>query len=288
LKPLLLILALAWLPLGAQARIFPELSPEAVVSLTIGPTPITIEYHRPAVRGRSIWGALVPYGQVWVTGANEATRIRFPDPVKVNGTPVPAGTYALFTIPGQDLWTVILSRRARQSGAWEYQAQEDQLRFEVRPKAVSFQEWLTIEMTPSSRQSAYVDLFWEKIRVSFLVEVNVDALVGTRLKKAMAKAEPGDWKLYSDAAEYLLEKDDDLNQALAWADKAIAMDENPTDLLVKARVLHQLGRLEPARHLLKKAKALGKAQHSGPAVLGPIQAMLDLWKDVPPAPRKRP
>lgn len=284
LKPIALALALAALAafgaLRAQtpSKLFPQLSPAASTSLTIGTTPITLEYHRPAVRGRAIWGALVPYGQVWRTGANEATLIRFADPVQVNGNPVPAGTYALFSIPGPDQWTLILNRRARQFGSFEFSAQDDQLRFDVKPKASNFNEWLTYTITPSSRQSAYVDLLWEKVRISFLVEVDVDGLVTARMKKAMAKADPKDWKIYSDAAEYLLEMDENLNQSLAWADRSIAIRENPTNLHVKARLLHLMGRMPQARQLLDKATRLAKAQGAGPAVLGPIQATLEQWK----------
>ena len=275
-----------------SSRLFPQLSPEASTSLSLGITPITIEYHRPAVRGRAIWGALVPFGRVWRTGANEATHIRFGDAVKINGNPVPAGTYALFSIPGPEQWTLILNRHARQFGSFEYSPQDDQLRFEVKPKAVPYTEWLTYAITPASRQSAYVDLLWDKLRVSFMVEVDVDALVAARMKKAMGKADSSDWKIYSDAAEYLLELDQELNQSLIWADRSIAIQENPTNLHVKARLLHLMGRLPQARQLLDKAGRLAKTQRSGPTVLGPIQDTLEQWKNDPgnapaaPAPRR--
>lgn len=269
-------LSLWGLTLGAQS--LPKLSPKASVSLSIGTTPITIEYHRPAVRGRTIWGALVPYGRVWRTGANEATLIRFADPVKINGSPVPAGTYALFSVPGPERWTLILNRKARQFGSFEYASQDDQLRFEVKPKAVPFNEWLAYELTPSSRSSAYVDLLWENLRVSFLVEVDVDALVAARMRKAMAKAKPTDWKIYSDAAEYFLELDAELTQAMAWADQSLRIQEHPTNLLVKARLLHLLGRVPQAQQLLDRAQQLAKARRLGPAILGPLQETQAQWR----------
>ena len=116
--------------------IFPQLSPSASVSQTIGTTTVEVLYHRPAVKGRQIFGNLVPHGQVWRTGANEATTIRFSDTVQVNGQKVAAGTYALFSIPYPDRWTVILNKRARQQGAWEYDPREDVLRLDVKPKTV--------------------------------------------------------------------------------------------------------------------------------------------------------
>src|SRR5512141_3204449 len=131
-----LFAASAFSLLSQTPPIFPQLSPSASVSQTVGTTTVEVHYHRPAVRGRQIWGNLVPYGQVWRTGANEATTIRFSDPVQVNGQKVPAGTYAVFSIPHPDYWTIILNRRARQEGAWEYDPREDILRPDVKPKAV--------------------------------------------------------------------------------------------------------------------------------------------------------
>jgi len=123
--------------------LFPQVSPWASVSQTIGTTRITLEYHRPAVRGRKIWGSLVPYGQVWRAGANDATTIRFADAVKIHGHEVKAGTYALFMIPRLEGWTVILNRRAKQWGAFEYDPRLDVLRLEVTPRTASNTEWLT-------------------------------------------------------------------------------------------------------------------------------------------------
>ncbi|HJW08876.1 MAG TPA: DUF2911 domain-containing protein, partial [Holophagaceae bacterium] len=125
--------------------LFPQLSPAAEVKQTIGVTTVALKYHRPAVKGRDIWGKLVPFEQVWRMGANEATTISFSDAVKVEGTDVPAGTYAIFAIPHAESWTLILSRNARQFGAWAYNPKDDLLRFEVKPKPVSFNEWLTYE-----------------------------------------------------------------------------------------------------------------------------------------------
>ena len=114
---LLASLTLPTLPVRAAVQSpikMPQASPAASVSLAVGPATVDIEYHRPAVKGRPIWGGLVPYAQVWRTGANEATRIRFSDPVRVQGQDVPAGTYALFAIPTEKSWTVILNKKAEQ------------------------------------------------------------------------------------------------------------------------------------------------------------------------------
>lgn len=259
--------------------IFPKLSPQSTVSQTVGTTTVTVEYHRPQVRGRKIWGELVPFGQVWRTGANQATTITFSDPVKVNGQPVPAGTYALFSIPGPEQWTLILNKRARQFGAFEYQPKDDLIRFTVKAKVVKeFSEWLTYEVYPASRSSAYVDLYWEKLRVSFLVEVDVDSIVTARMKRAMSRAGDRDWKIYADAAEYFVEQEKELTQALGWAEKSIRIQENPVNLSVKAHILRAIGQPAQAYQTLERALKIARSQNSGPAVTGPIQSTLDLWK----------
>ncbi|MBI4912121.1 MAG: DUF2911 domain-containing protein [Acidobacteria bacterium] len=277
MKRNLLILTILLLggPLRPQGKpLFPKLSPPASVSQTIGTTEIRVDFHRPAVRFRKIWGDLVPFGQVWRAGANEATTIRFSDPVKVAGKPVPAGTYAVFMIPGPDQWTVILNKRWRQQGAYEYDPREDVARFTVTPKVVSLNEWLTYEIYPASLSTAYVDMYWEKLRVSFLVEVDVKGIVTARMKKAMAQAKPGDWKLFADAAEYLLEQDGDLAQALTWCERSIQVKENPSNLHLKSRIQLALGQQAGARQTLDQAIRLAKAQSASPSVLGPLEATL--------------
>lgn len=278
-------LGLVWFAMVAllQAEpdggIFPKLSPHATVTQTVGTTTVSLEYHRPQVRGRKIWGDLVPFGQVWRAGANEATTVSFSDAVRVNGQPVPAGTYALFSIPGPEQWTIILNKRPRQFGTFEYQPREDLIRFDVKPKAVKeHTEWLTYEVYPASRSSAYVDLYWEKLRVSFLVDVDVDAMVAARMKRAMGKAGDTNWKIYADAAEYFLEQEKELTQALAWVEKSIKIQENPTNLLVKARLLRAVNQSAQALQVLERALKIARARNAPGTVIIPIQTTLEQWK----------
>jgi tetratricopeptide (TPR) repeat protein len=257
--------------------LFPQLSPAAEVSQVIGLTKVSIDYHRPAVKGRKIWGDLVPYDQVWRLGANEATTITFSDPVKVDGYDVPAGTYALFAIPRADAWTMILSKHAKQFGAWEYNAKEDLLRWDVRPKEVGSNEWLTFEIYPASASTAYVDLYWEHTRVSFLVETDLDAQVQARLDKALAKARPGDWEIWSQAAEYCAEQEVNLQKAMEWIERSLRIQENGTNLFVKARLQRALGLKDESMKTLDKALAAAKAKHAAPAVVGPIEETKQRW-----------
>lgn len=258
-------------------QIFPQLSPSASVSQTIGTTTVEIQYHRPAVRGRQIFGGLVPFGQVWRTGANDATTIRFSDPAQVNGQKIAAGTYALFSIPNQDNWTVILNKRARQQGAWEYDPREDVLRLDVKPKAVPHTEWLTYEIYPASNATAYVDLYWEKLRVSLIVEVDVDEIVTARMRKAM-RERPSDWKLMSDAAQYCADQEIHMGEAIGWADRSIKLSEQPTNLAVKARLIYLHGDKAQAVQLMEKALSLARARKQAGAVTGPLEQLLQQWK----------
>ena len=274
----LFLAAASVLSLASQTPpIFPQLSPSASVSQTIGTTTVEVHYHRPAVRGRQIFGSLVPFGQVWRTGANEATTIRFSDPVQVNGQKVPAGTYALFSIPNQDHWTIIFNRRARQEGAWEYDPREDVLRSDVKPKTVPHTEWLTYEIYPASSATAYVDLYWEKLRVSLLVEVDVDEIVTTRMRKAM-RERPSDWKLMSDAAQYCVDQEIHMGEALGWVERSIKLSEQPANLSVKARLLYLQGDKTQAVQLMEKAMSMARARKQGAAVIGPLEQMLQQWK----------
>ncbi len=266
------------LPGAAQgSRLFPQLSPQATVSQILGTTEVRVEYHRPAVRRRKVWGELVPYGQVWRAGANEATTIRFGDAVRVNGQPVPAGSYALFMIPGPERWTLILNKRWRQLGAYEYDPKEDLLRFEVTPKAVALSEWLTYEIYPASGSSAYVDLYWEKLRVSFLVDVDVAGIVTARMKKALAQAKPGDWRILADAAEYLLEQDADLAQALTWIERSVRIRETPENLHIKARLQMVAGQGADAHRTLARALKLAQDAKAPPSVKGPLESTRQAW-----------
>ncbi len=261
--------------------VFPRPNPRASVSQVVGSTTLTLEYFRPQVRGQRIWGELVPFGQVWSTGFTEATTIRFSDPVKVNGHHVPAGNYSLLAIPNSDEWTIVLNKRCRNYGTFEYQAKDDVLRFEVKPKTLNLHtEWLTCEINPASRSSAYVDILWERLRVGFLVEVDVDTIVSSRMKRAMSHWEPDDWKLYSDAAQYYLDRGFELDQALAWADRSTRIQENPVNLSVKAKLLMELERTDLAMVLMERALRMAKSQNAF-ALQNSLQKTLDQWRQNP-------
>src|SRR6478735_11931258 len=145
---------------------FPQASPLAGVSQRVGLTDIQVTYHRPSAKGRVVFGSLVPYDHVWRTGANEATKVSFSTPVKLNGADVPAGTYELFTIPGKDEWTVILHKNMSQWGAYSYDAKNDVARIKAKPVALTTGlETLAISFADLRDESATLNIAWEKVRV---------------------------------------------------------------------------------------------------------------------------
>ena len=153
-----------------------RISPKAIVKQTVGFTEVTIEYSRPGVKGRTIWGGLVPYNAVWRAGANEATKITFSTDVKINGKKLKAGSYGFFTIPTKDKWIIIFNKVANQWGAFEYNDAEDALRIEVTPETDNgcWQEWLAYTITKTSDNTAVVRLQWEKLKVPFTIEVVIE------------------------------------------------------------------------------------------------------------------
>jgi hypothetical protein len=203
---------------------FPDPSPLAVVKQRIGLTDVEVTYHRPIAHGRVIFGGLVPYDATWRTGANNATKISFSSPVKLNGKDVAAGTYELFTIPGKSEWTVIIHKNMSQWGDYSYDAKNDVLRFTAKPAALSTPlEAMTISFADFTPKSATMSIAWEKTQVPVSIEVDVVGMLKPKIEAVMAA--PGDKKPYVPAAMFYYENNIELKQANAWMDAAIA--ENP-------------------------------------------------------------
>lgn len=170
-----LLLTLIASPALAQERANDEArpSPNATVSQTIGTTVVTVGYSRPSVNGRDVFGGLVPYGEVWRTGANEATTISFSDDVMVEGEMLPAGTYALFTLPTEDSWTIIFNKTAQQWGAFRYDEAQDALRVTVEPMTdAPMQEQFEVRFTDVSADSATMILHWDTVGVPVQIGIH--------------------------------------------------------------------------------------------------------------------
>jgi hypothetical protein len=150
-----------------------RISPKAEVMQTVGFTDVSIVYSRPGVKGRTIWGKLVPYDAVWRAGANEATKITFSTDVTIEGKKLKKGSYSFFALPGKKEWTIIFNKVADQWGAFEYNESEDALRIKVKTENGVWQEWLAYTISKTSDTTAVIRLEWEKLKVPFKVEVKL-------------------------------------------------------------------------------------------------------------------
>ena len=240
---------------GAQPALnLPQPSPKATISQAVGVTEIAITYHRPAVNKRTIWGDLVPYDQVWRAGANENTTIAFSSPVTVNGRPLAAGTYGIHMIPAKSGdWTIAFSNVSWAWGSFTYDEKEDALRVTAKPEPAEFQERLSYGFDDPTSRSVDVALRWEKVRIPFTVEVDTPAVVVESLRKELRDLPRFSWQGWNQAAAYCLQSNVNAEEALAWADRSIRMQENFNNLRTKAALLELKGGTKAAAELRDRA-----------------------------------
>jgi hypothetical protein len=215
-----LLLALAMVAFGATAQNIktPQPSPTQTLKQDFALSAIELNYSRPMVNGRKIFGELVPFGAMWRTGANGASKLTFGEDVKVGGVAVKAGTYALYSIPNAAEWEIIINKGANNGGLNGYKAEEDVARFKVKTMALPMNiESFTIMVSDVKAASANLMVMWEKTAVSIPVEADIDAKIMASIDNALNK----DNKPYAAAATYYLENGKDLTQALAWINRAI-------------------------------------------------------------------
>ncbi len=238
----------------------PRQSQKAVITQRIGITDITIVYHRPLVDGRKIWGGLVPYGEVWRAGANENTTITFPNDVTIEGKSLPAGTYGLHMIPGENQWTVIFSNMHTAWGSFSYKQPEDALRVTVKPQTADMHNALTYDFDQLKPDSAVVVMSWDKVAVPFTVAVDVPKIVDASLNNQMRGLAQYTWDGWDDAATYLVDNKTDLEEALKWEDNSIQNEDRYENEMTKSRILEALGKNTDAKQAKDKALTLASAQ----------------------------
>ena len=231
----------------------PRQSQHALITQRIGITDITVNYHRPLVGGRTIWGKVVPYGEVWRAGANENTTITFSDPVSVEGQPLAKGTYGLHMIPTADQWTVIFSKTSTAWGSFTYKQDEDALRVTVKPQTTEFHEALTYDFDDPKPDSTVATLRWEKVAVPFKISVDVNDIVARSLQKQLRSIAQYYWESWDDAASYWLGTKTNLDEALKEEDQGIRVEERFDNLMTKSSILDVLGRKDEAKAALNKA-----------------------------------
>jgi len=240
---------------------FPALSPACTLKQRVGLTDIEIVYSRPSVKGREIFGGLEAYGKVWRTGANTATKITFSTPVKFGGNEVPAGSYALYSIPGADQWTVILNKVTGQWGAYTYAESNDLVRVTVKPIALSQPvETFVIDINDIRSQSATLNLIWEKSRVPVKLEFDVTTTLVPQIEALMASDAPKNSGQYFNAASFYYENDLDLKKAKDWIEKATDNNRPAFYMMhLKAKILAKLGDKAGAKTAAEKSIELAVA-----------------------------
>jgi len=263
LKPFALCLAILGLggTVSAQNDLnLPDVSQAAEVKQRIALTDITINYHRPLVNGRKIWGGVVPYGKVWRAGANENTIIEFSDPVSIEGKPLAKGTYGLHMIPNPDSWTVIFSKTNTGWGSYSYKEDEDALRVDVKPRPLAEQkEALEFEFEDLKPDSTTVTLKWEKLGVPFTVSIKDAEQTLQNIRAQLKGRGQFTWQALDEGAQFCLTRKINLDEALQWADASIQNEERFDNLSTKADILKALNRPDEAKTTWNKAVEVATA-----------------------------
>ncbi len=262
--------------LFAQAVRFPSPSSGAVVKQSIGITDITITYSRPGVKGREIWGKLVPFGELWRTGANGATVLEVTDEVMIEGQKLPAGKYSLFTVPAQTgEWTLVINKNPALGGTAGYKQEEDVFRAKVKPQMqTASREWLEFSFEDLTDSSANIVLYWERLRLPIKMTVATQELTFAKARNAVANAQGANLGF----ANYALQTNSNLAEALKMTDASIAVQETYRNHVIKARILEKMGKKAEAVKFLEKGIAMGKEMKTAPFDLADNEKMLAAWK----------
>lgn len=256
MKPIITLFftLIAFGAISQQTLTLPTVSPRSEVSQQIGITDITLVYHSPGVKGRKIWGNVVPYSQIWRAGADENTTISFTHEVSIGGNPLPAGTYGLHIIPTENTWTLIFSKNYSSWGSFFYKQEEDALRVTVTPNQHPYTEWLTYSFTGKTKNSATLSLIWENIEVPVTIDVDVNKVVINNIKNELRSTPGFTWQGWFDAANYCYENNIETAQALEWIETANRINPNNYSILqLKASLLENKGDSAEAKKIKEKA-----------------------------------
>jgi hypothetical protein len=257
----------------AQAR-FPLPSPNAMVKQTIGITDVSVTYSRPGVKGREIWGKLVPYNELWRTGANLSTMLEVTDDVMIEGQKLAAGKYSFFAIPMQTGdWTVVLNKTTGLGGTSGYKQDDDVFRVKVKPQMqTTSREWLEYTFEDLTDSSATMVVYWEKLRLPVKLTVNTQELTFGKARTAALNAP------FVGFANYALQTGTNMDEALKMTDASLGMQETYRANVIKARLLERMGKKADAMKALEKGIALGKTAKTAPFDLADSEKLLATWK----------
>ncbi len=246
--------------IAAGAQDLPQPSPSTHLEQRVGLTDITLDYSRPSVNGRVIFGDLVPFGSHWRAGANQNTKVTFSKPVTIAGTDVAAGTYSLSMIPNKGTWTVILNTKTDMWGVDGYSQEQDVLRLEVTPQAIAPVETMRMSLENITVSNAEIVLDWSDVRIALPVELNTMELATANIDAAIA-AEPENWRVYRNAANFYNQNNIELATALTYMEKSIALNPDSWySYYLYAQVLAKNDRKKEAKKAASKALEMGRAE----------------------------
>ncbi|WP_181306234.1 DUF2911 domain-containing protein [Rufibacter sp. XAAS-G3-1] len=259
----------------------PQASPRAILTYTVGVTDITLNYGAPGVKNRAVYGKLVPYGQVWRAGANEATTISFSTDVRISQENIPAGTYTLYVLPVDSTnWTFILSKQKGLWGTDGYDPKQDQIRLPFSPQPSSFHETLQYTIQDITANGGRLTLNWANKQLVVPIRVESHKQTMNLIKESLQKSTPTDWMVYAQAVNYLILQNSDHEQALQWVNQSITIEENFYNTWLKAKLLAQKNEYAEALELNKKAQKLGKkTMESYQTYAQEIEDAAVLWKE---------
>jgi hypothetical protein len=240
-------------PLHAEDFTPPRPSPAATVKQTVGTTDLTVSYSRPGVKGRVIWGGLVPYDKPWRTGANEATQFINSDEITVEGQKLPAGKYALLTVPAANQWTVVFSKQADMWGSNGYDPKQDQLRLTVTPAADASMERMQFTFDDPTNDAVTLNLRWEKLRVGLHITTDTNGKTLAAGRAAISAAKPDDWKTIYRVANWAVDAGVAPEDAAQWARSAAKLKTNFFTTALLAKMAAKSGDTKSALDLMNKA-----------------------------------
>ena len=276
-----LILGLVFVPAASAQIELPPLSPEGFLKQEVGYVTIVINYSRPSMRGRVIFGDVVPYNEIWRTGANASTKIKFSQEVTLNDHQVPAGEYALYTIPGEKEWTIILNKNTNLWGAYGYKQADDLVRFKVVPVKTQYHfETFTIDIGELTGTTATLQLFWENTVVRVNIGTNSDEEIIAKLEEQLNNPMVLVGNNYFAGADYYLRTHRDLDQALTWINKAIEVNgATPWYLNTKAEIFVEKGDYSEAIKIA--TDGIENARKNGhDAYISSLEMKVEKWRDM--------
>lgn len=278
MKKMILTLLVGLMVLSSYAQELPRPSPWGKSSQVVGVTEVSVEYYRPGVKNRTIFGGLVPYGELWRFGANGATIFTTADELHFGDHKLAPGSYAVFAIPNENgTWEIIFNTDTEQGGTTDYTAEKDVFRVQAKAQVGAFTETFTITFDDVKTNSANMVVLWENLRVNIPFEVNTNQLAMRNIDEAIAKGEDLS-SVYGNAANYYFSTMGDYDKALSVVEESIKLGEDFRNLFLKARILEVQNKNEEAIKLATKALELAEEAGSN-GYANFISGTLAAWKE---------